>query len=111
MPQLTFAEPVMDRLRATDTKPPHEHLSELEIRDHPTRPFVYINMVASVDGRATIDGRAHALGSDTDTLLLTELRALADAVLIGSGTLRAEGYGRLVRNDERVGRREAAGKP
>ena len=63
-----------------------------------------------VDGRAAIEGRSHALGSDADTLLLTELRALADAVLIGSGTLRAEGYGRLVGNAERVARRVAAGR-
>ena len=66
-------------------------------------------MVTSADGRAAIDGRSHALGSDTDTLLLTELRTLADAVLIGTGTLRAEGYGRIVGNAERVARREAAG--
>ena len=61
------------------------------------RPFLYLNMVASVDGRAD-DRRAarSALGSEADTLLLTELRALADAVLIGTGTLRAEGYARLV---------------
>ena len=53
--------------------------------------------------------RARALGSETDTLLLTELRTLADAVLIGSGTLRAEGYGRMVGDPGRVARREAAG--
>ena len=64
-------------------------------------------MVATVDGRAAIDGRTRgARLATTDTLLLTELRALADAVLIGAGTLRAEGYGRLVGNPERVARRE-----
>jgi riboflavin biosynthesis pyrimidine reductase len=67
-------------------------------------------MVATVDGRATLGGRTAPLGSDTDTLLLTELRALADAVLIGAGTLRAEGYGTLVGNAERVARRRAAGR-
>ena len=66
-------------------------------------------MVASADGRASFEGRTGGLGSEADTLLLTELRALADAVLIGTGTMRAEGYGRLVRNAERVARREAAG--
>ena len=74
------------------------------------RPFLYLNMVSSVDGRAAIDGSSHALGSDTDTLLLTELRTLADAVLLGMGTLRAEGYARLVGNQERVARRVAAGR-
>ena len=76
----------------------------------PTGPFVLLNMVASADGRAALEGRTRALGSDADTLLLTELRALADAVLIGVGTLRAEGYARLVADPGRVARRVAAGR-
>ena len=70
-----------------------------------------LNMVASADGRAALEGRTRALGSDADTLLLTELRSLADAVLIGVGTLRAEGYARLVAEPGRVARRVAAGRP
>ena len=103
---------VLDRLRPTEPRPPHEWLAELRPHERAPadRPFVFLNMVASTDGRAAIEGRAHALGSETDTLLLTELRTLADAVLIGSGTLRAEGYARLVGNPERVARREAAGR-
>ncbi len=110
MPPLTLPDPVMDRLAATHTKPPHEWLAEIDHEPPADRPFVYLNMVATVDGRAAIEGHSHALGSETDTLLLTELRTLADAILIGSGTLRAEGYGRLVSNPERVARRAAAGR-
>jgi riboflavin biosynthesis pyrimidine reductase len=104
---------VLGRLRPADPRPPHEWLAELRPRERAPeqRPFVYLNMVASADGRAAIEGRTRALGSETDTLLLSELRALADAVLIGSGTLRAEGYGRLVGNPERVARRSQAGLP
>ena len=104
---------MLDRLRPTDPRPPHEWLAELRPHDRAPerRPFVYLNMVASADGRAAIEGRTRALGSATDTLLLGELRALADAVLIGSGTLRAEGYGRLVSEPGRVARRAAAGRP
>jgi len=104
---------VLARLRPADPRPPHEWLAELRPRERAPeqRPFVYLNMVATVDGRAAVDGRTRALGSATDTLLLGELRALADAVLIGTGTLRAEGYGRLVRNPERVARRAAADQP
>jgi riboflavin-specific deaminase-like protein len=103
----------LKRLEPRDGRPPHEWLAELRPHERAPedRPFVYVNMVASVDGRATIQGRTQALGSATDTLLLTELRTLADAVLIGSGTLRAEGYGKLVGNPERVARRAAAGRP
>ena len=65
-------------------------------------------MVASADGRAALDGRTGALGSEADTLLLTELRALADAVLLGTGTLRAEGYARLVARPRAASRRRVA---
>ncbi len=60
------------------------------------RPYLFLNMVSSVDGRATIAGSSCGLGDDADTQFLLELRGVADAVLIGVGTVRAEGYGRLV---------------
>jgi riboflavin-specific deaminase-like protein len=74
------------------------------------RPYTYVNMVATVDGRVTLDGRSAALGDDADMQTLLELRTLADAVLIGGGTLRAEGYDRLVRDEERRARRRDAGQ-
>jgi riboflavin biosynthesis pyrimidine reductase len=100
-----------DRLAAGPSRAPHEWLTELRPheRAHEDRPFLYLNMVASADGRASFEGRTCGLGSEADTLLLTELRALADAVLVGTNTIRVEGYGRLVRNAGRVARREAAG--
>jgi riboflavin biosynthesis pyrimidine reductase len=73
------------------------------------RPYLFVNFVCTVDGRAAVDGRTQALGSDADLDMLLSLRAAADAVLIGSGTLRAEGYARLVGNPERRAAREAAG--
>jgi riboflavin-specific deaminase-like protein len=73
------------------------------------RPFVFVNMIASADGRAARDGRSAGLGTDADLELLLELRAIADAVLIGTGTLRAEGYDRLVKREQRRQRRLAAG--
>lgn len=73
------------------------------------RPYVAINMVASVDGRAALDGRSGALGGAADREVFFELRASVDAVLAGTGTLRAEGYGRLVRSPERRAERERRG--
>ncbi len=49
-----------------------------------------INMVASLDGKASVGGKAGAIGSQTDRTLMRSLRARADAVMIGAGTLRAE---------------------
>ena len=92
-------------------RPAHELLAEVRPRERAPadRPFVYVAMIATVDGRAALDGRSAALGDEADLEMLLELRALADAVLIGTGTLRAEGYDRLVRSPERRGAAEAAG--
>jgi riboflavin biosynthesis pyrimidine reductase len=100
-----------DRLTPGPARPPHERLREVHPHERAPdqRPFLFLNFVASADGRAQYEGRTAGLGSEADTLLLTELRAVADAVLIGTGTIRAEGYGRLVRNPDRVARRAAAG--
>ena len=73
------------------------------------RPFVYVNMIMTLDGRTAVDGRSAALGGEADLETLLELRTLADAVLIGTGTLRAEGYARLLGNPERRARRVADG--
>ena len=105
------AELTVARLAEDGARPPHEWLAEVRPRERAPagRPFLFLNMVTSADGRAALDGHTQALGSETDTLLLTELRTLADAVLIGPGTLRAEGYGHLMRNPERLARRRDAG--
>ncbi len=54
------------------------------------RPYLALNMVASVDGRATLDGSAVGIGSGLDKRLMRELRAEADVVLHGAGTVRAD---------------------
>lgn len=56
------------------------------------RPFVAMNFVATVDGRATIDGRSGPIGSRTDTAMLVALRKRFEALMIGAGTKRVEGY-------------------
>lgn len=54
-----------------------------------------MNFVATVDGRATIEGRSGPIGSKADTAMLVALRSRFDAVMIGAGTKRVEGYGRI----------------
>lgn len=78
-------------------------------RATPRRPCLLLNMVSTLDGRAALHGGTRELGGRADLEMLLELRVLADAVLIGSGTLRAESYGRLIRSLERRSRRVAAG--
>lgn len=57
------------------------------------RVWVRANMVASVDGAATRDERSGGLGNASDRRLFATLRGLADVVIVGAGTARAEGYG------------------
>jgi riboflavin-specific deaminase-like protein len=102
------------RLLSTGTEATaRELLAEVRPRERAPagRPFVFVNMVASVDGRAQVKGRASELGEEGDLEMLLELRALADAVLIGPGTFRAEGYARLVGSEERRAYRASLGLP
>jgi 2,5-diamino-6-(ribosylamino)-4(3H)-pyrimidinone 5'-phosphate reductase len=54
------------------------------------RPYVLINMIASLDGKVAVSGKAGSLGGPVDRTVMRTLRAHADAVMIGAGTLRAE---------------------
>lgn len=75
----------------------------------PDRPYVAVNFVASLDGRAAFHGRSGTLASEADKEMFHGLRTLVDAVLVGTGTLRTERYGRLARRPERRAEREARG--
>ncbi len=79
-----------------------KQLDDLDFRASapPDRPYLVINMVASVDGRATIDGRTKELSSPADKEVFFALRRSVDAVLVGTGTLREERYGPLLRDAE-----------
>lgn len=59
------------------------------------RPFVAMNFAATVDGRAAIGGVSGPIGSAADTAMLSGLRKRFDAVMIGAGTKRAEGYEKI----------------
>ncbi len=49
-------------------------------------------MVTSTDGAATLDGLSGGLSGPADRMIFTVLRSLADAILVGAGTARAERY-------------------
>lgn len=70
---------------------------------------MFTNFALTIDGKATIDGRSGAIGSETDTAMLVGLRNRADAVMIGGGTLRAERYGRIVADPRKRAMREHDG--
>src|SRR5687768_3511645 len=60
---------------------------------HPSRPWLLVNMVASLDGAITIEERSGGLGGEGDRAMFFALRHIADVILVGAGTARAEDYG------------------
>ncbi len=61
---------------------------DLQVSPPPGRPAVILNMVQTLDGITAIDGKAWTIGSEVDHYLFLTLRAWADVVLSGAGTLR-----------------------
>lgn len=76
------------------------HLSEEELRDglgrvdrhREDRPWLMTNMVHSVDGATVADGRSGGLAGEADRRLFHLIRELADTILVGAATVRAERY-------------------
>lgn len=75
----------------------------------PGRVHVRANFVASADGAAEVDGRSGGLGGPGDLRVFRTLRWLADVVLVGAGTARAENYGPAIVPPERRAARAEAG--
>ncbi|GAB2606217.1 pyrimidine reductase family protein [Pseudactinotalea suaedae] len=55
-------------------------------------PYLRVNFVSSLDGAAWRDGRSGGLNDAWDQQVFTLLRRLTDVVMVGAGTIRAEGY-------------------
>ena len=60
----------------------------------PALPWLRANMVSTVDGAATgADGRTGSINNAADKRVFDLLRRMADAIVVGAGTARIEGYG------------------
>jgi riboflavin biosynthesis pyrimidine reductase len=55
-----------------------------------TAPYVRVNFLSTANGQVAADGRTAGLGSQADRVLLGRLRRLADVILVGAGTVRAD---------------------
>lgn len=91
-----------------------EDVSDDELRSlyaYPAdRAWVRANMVTSLDGAATVNGRSQGLSRPADTAVFGLLRGLCDVVLVGAGTARTEGYRGLRAKPEYAGLRAALGQ-
>ncbi|GAC1578832.1 MAG: pyrimidine reductase family protein [Candidatus Dormibacteria bacterium] len=73
------------------------------------RPLTVANFVSSLDGRASLRGRSGGLGDAADKAVFRALRRASDAVRVGTGTLAAESYGRIVADPDARHARAARG--
>ncbi|WP_454044038.1 dihydrofolate reductase family protein [Cellulosimicrobium sp. Marseille-Q8652] len=97
LPRLDVLLPAPRRL---DPDPREDALAALYAHDAPSRgpATVRANMVTSIDGAAWgPDQRSGSINDEADWRVFRVLRALADVVLVGAGTARAEGYTALGR--------------
>lgn len=77
-----------------------------------SRPFVYINMAMTADGKITSAAREYPrFTSEHDRREMDRLRAEADALVVGAGTVRADDPVLGVRGDEMRAYRRSLGKP
>jgi len=74
------------------------------------RPWVLANMISSVDGAIDIDGVSGGLGGPGDKAVFSAIRAVADVIVVGAGTVIAENYRRPQTSPEQQERRLARGQ-
>jgi riboflavin biosynthesis pyrimidine reductase len=81
--------------------------------DRPTlagRPWVVGLMAATADGAAAVEGLSGSIGGPGDREVFRAVRAVADAVVVGSGTVAAERYGPVRTPPDVVAARLARGQ-
>ncbi|GAB3118716.1 pyrimidine reductase family protein [Streptomyces calidiresistens] len=76
----------------------------------PAEGWLRANMVTSLDGAGHHEGRSQPLSSSADMRIFGVLRALADVIVVGAGTVRSEGYRPARRREEFAAARAAAGQ-
>lgn len=59
-------------------------------------------MITTPDGATAVDTKSAGLGGPADQAMLRAWRSACDVILVGAGTVRAEGYGLPSRPDLRI---------
>jgi riboflavin biosynthesis pyrimidine reductase len=80
-----------------------------ELYAHP-EGVLRVNFVASADGAVAVEGVSSGLEAPGDRTVFGLLRELADVILVGAGSVRAEGYRGARTSPEREARRRARGQ-
>ena len=73
-------------------------------------PWTRVLMLRTLDGGvAGADNRSRSVSSDVDREVLREVRRLADAIVIGAGTMRLERYGPVLPREDAAEERRRLG--
>lgn len=67
------------------------------------RPTIGLCMVMSIDGSTVVEGRSTLLSNPTDRDVIIALRAVADTIVVGAGTIREQMYTPPSKRGLRVG--------
>lgn len=67
------------------------------------RPTIGLCMVMSIDGSTVVEGRSTLLSNPTDRDVIVALRAVADTIVVGAGTIREQMYTPPSKRGLRVG--------
>lgn len=74
------------------------------------RPWVLVNMIATADGATTVGGVSGPLGGPEDKVVFGAIRGVADVIVAGAATVRAESYGPPRPSESQRRRRVARGQ-
>lgn len=103
-----------DSTAITQLWPPalHEHngLTDAELLAAyapPAGASLRMNFVTSTDGAVAVGGVSAPLSSESDHRVFRILRDLSDAIMVGAGTARMEGYGAVQLPEKRRAQRRA----
>jgi 2,5-diamino-6-(ribosylamino)-4(3H)-pyrimidinone 5'-phosphate reductase len=78
----------------------------------PIRPYVFVNMAMTADGKIdTVERQGARISGAADSARVDRLRAEADAVMVGGNTLFSEAPRLTVREPASIEARLAAGRP
>ena len=88
---------LMNGLDRLDQRSPADELSDADLAElyaPQAETWLRVNMVSTIDGSATgASGRTGSINNAADYRVFHLLRGMADVIVVGAGTARAEGYG------------------
>jgi riboflavin biosynthesis pyrimidine reductase len=104
-----MTEPRIDRLRSSTAPVSDDDILDLYTVADRSSAWLRVNFISSIDGAATSSGLSGDLGTAADRRVFDLLRRLCDVVIVGAGTVRAEGYGPMRLDEEAVDWRRSHG--